>query len=156
MFKLLLVVLTLLSFIFTPISSNAALITNLSDAELAAKDYSQANDLLTGELENINYITRDGWDIAWASPVNAEFWYGLPTFSEFDSGDALKNTLYSPLLQKNWMFVEDSGLNLVDLISIRQILIHWLCWAIGVAATCLHRQVHNSQQMPKIRGLIFS
>ena len=52
--------------------SQATLITNLTQAELAAKDYVNAEDQLTADLQGINYITYQGYDWAWVSPVNIE------------------------------------------------------------------------------------
>lgn len=75
------------SIIFTSFSYGT-LITNLSATELAAANFSNAQDFLTEELEGINYVTYNGWDYAWVSPVNSVTWSG--------------NTLYAPQLQKNW------------------------------------------------------
>lgn len=69
-------------------ASHGALITNLTDAELAAKDYSNAQDFLTADKEGINFISVNGWDYAWASPVNDENWES--------------NIFHAPELQKNW------------------------------------------------------
>jgi len=79
--------------------SKATLITNLSQAELDTKNYSNAEDHLTSDLLDVNYITYKGYDWAWVSPVNLE---SIP-----------ENTLYAPELQKNWLFADDTLLNII-------------------------------------------
>jgi hypothetical protein len=81
-------------FAFSSISQ-ATLITNLSDYELENRIYDDSIDHLTSDLLGINYITHEGYDWAWVSPVNLEYSEG--------------NTLYDAELQKNWE-VADTGL----------------------------------------------
>jgi hypothetical protein len=79
--------------------SQATLITNLTQAELAAKDYANAEDQLTADLQGINYITYQGYDWAWVSPVNIEEFAG--------------NVLYAPEVQGNWQFADKGLLNIL-------------------------------------------
>jgi hypothetical protein len=79
--------------------SQATLITNLTQAELAAKDYVNAEDQLTADLQGINYITYQGYDWAWVSPVNIEEFAG--------------NVLYAPEVQGNWQFADKGLLNIL-------------------------------------------
>lgn len=80
---------------FTP----ATLITNLTPAELASQDYANAEDHLTADLQGINYITYQGYDWAWASPVNMEAFAG--------------NVLYAPAVQANWHFADQMLLTML-------------------------------------------
>jgi hypothetical protein len=86
---------TLMCFVFLSFFSlaQAALIdnTNLTQGQLDARDYADAEDQLFEHLLGVNYITRDGYDWVWASSVNVE---------NFDG----QNTLHAPQLQKNWQF----------------------------------------------------
>ncbi len=88
------VVNTLMVFVLSLFSlvSQATLITNLTQAELAAKDYANAEDHLSAALQGINYITYQGYDWAWVSPVNIEEFAG--------------NVLYAPEVQGNWQFAD--------------------------------------------------
>ncbi len=79
--------------------SQATLITNLTTAELDSADYSNAEDHLTSDLLGVNYITYKGYDWAWVSPVNLESTGG--------------NKLYTPELQKNWLFADDALINIL-------------------------------------------
>jgi len=79
--------------------SQATLITNLTQAELDSRDYSNAEDHLTNSLLGINYINYKGYDWAWVSPVNIESFGG--------------NTLYAPELQKNWQYADQTLLNIL-------------------------------------------
>ncbi|WP_286234697.1 PEP-CTERM sorting domain-containing protein [Thalassotalea sediminis] len=81
--------LILLSFCITFVS-NATLITNLSQFDLENKNYVNAEDQLTTDLAGVHYVSSNGWDYAWASPVNAESWG--------------TNTLHAPLVQENWHY----------------------------------------------------
>ncbi|MBL4940146.1 MAG: PEP-CTERM sorting domain-containing protein [Colwellia sp.] len=97
-----LVVNTLILFIFLSFSSisQATLITNLTQAQLDAGDYSQAEDQLVSNLLGVNYIYYQGYDWAWVSPVNLEDYYG-------------QNTLYAPSIQVNWKFADFNLLNIL-------------------------------------------
>ncbi len=75
------------------------MITNLTPEELNAKDYSNAEDQLASDLQGINYITYQGYDWAWASPVNKEEWQG--------------NILYAPEVQDNWRFADETLLDVL-------------------------------------------
>lgn len=107
---------TVLFFVYSTVA-NAGLITNLTDEQLenSLTDmtvFDSAEDHLTTNLYNINYITAFGYDWAWASPVNAEFWYGLasnPNFNHDDDQIDYYNRLYSPLLQQNWDFAKQEN-----------------------------------------------
>ena len=79
--------------------SQATLITNLTQTELDDRDFSNAEDHLTDDLLDVNYINYKGYDWAWVSPVNVETFAG--------------NTLYAPELQKNWLFADESLLNIL-------------------------------------------
>jgi hypothetical protein len=79
--------------------SQATLITNLTQTELDDRDFSNAEDHLTDDLLDVNYINYKGYDWAWVSPVNVEIFGG--------------NTLYAPELQKNWLFADESLLNIL-------------------------------------------
>ena len=79
--------------------SKASLITNLTQVQLDARDYSKAQDHLSADLLGVNYISYKGYDWAWVSPVNIE-----------SSG---MNTLYAPELQKNWLFADNTLLNIL-------------------------------------------
>ncbi|MFT5760681.1 MAG: hypothetical protein ACI9LM_005468 [Alteromonadaceae bacterium] len=98
-----LIVGTLLSFIFISFVSlsQAAPITNLFDINLSDRDYANAEDQLSASLLGVNYINYNGYDWAWASPVNVEF---------FNSNG---NILYAPELQKNWQFADEFLLNIL-------------------------------------------
>jgi hypothetical protein len=89
--------------------SNAALITNLSEAELSdgniSGTYMNAEDQLSESLLGVNYITRFGYDWAWASRVNVE--------SYVDSASGITNTLYRPEIQANWIFASDDLLEIL-------------------------------------------
>lgn len=54
-----------------------------------------ANPILT-DLPTSTYVTKDGLDWTWASPVNEQFWY--------------LNTLYAPSLHDGWRFATDAEL----------------------------------------------
>ncbi|TMM47827.1 PEP-CTERM sorting domain-containing protein [Colwellia ponticola] len=88
-----------LFFLALTLTCQATLITNLTETELDARDYSKAEDHLTNDLRGVNYITYKGYDWAWVSPVNAES-FGM-------------NTLYGPQVQKNWTFADDTLLNIL-------------------------------------------
>ena len=92
-------VLIFLVFLSFASSSQATLITNLTQAELDSRDYSNAEDHLVNNLLGINYINYKGYDWAWVSPVNLESFGG--------------NTLYAPELQKNWKFADQTLLNIL-------------------------------------------
>ncbi len=79
--------------------TSATLITNLTQAELAAKDYANAEDHLTADLQGVNYISYQGYDWAWASPVNME------AFAD--------NVLYAPEVQANWHFADQTLLTML-------------------------------------------
>lgn len=83
--------------------SHATLITNLTQAELDNRDYSNAVDQLSSASENLHYVSVNGWDYAWVSPVNAETWG--------------TNTLYAPEVQQNWTYA-----TLDQLVFIHQVL----------------------------------
>lgn len=59
---------------------------------------------ILSDLPTSTYVTKDGLDWTWASPVNEEFWGG--------------NTLYAPSLHAGWRFATDAELasapNLAD------------------------------------------
>jgi len=80
--------------IFSSISQ-ATLLTNLTQAELDSKDYSNAEDQLTSNLEGANYVSYKGYDWAWVSSLNLE--------------SSVGNILYAPEVQENWQFA-DAGL----------------------------------------------
>jgi len=92
-----LIALTLLAFVSI---SQATPITNLTQTELNNDDYTNAEDLLLDSLLGINYINYKGYDWAWVSPVNLEDYYG-------------QNILYAPELHKNWMFADQTLLNIL-------------------------------------------
>jgi hypothetical protein len=102
---------TLMCFMFLSFFSlsNAALITNLSEAELSdgniSGTYMNAEDQLSESLLGVNYITRFGYDWAWASRVNVE--------SYVDSASGITNTLYRPEIQANWIFASDDLLEIL-------------------------------------------
>ncbi|WP_417067170.1 PEP-CTERM sorting domain-containing protein [Niveibacterium terrae] len=54
-----------------------------------------ANPILT-DLPASTYVTKDGLDWTWASPVNEESW--------------ISNTLYAPSLHDGWRFATDAEL----------------------------------------------
>lgn len=85
-------------FLFIAISlssfSQAGIITNLTQVELDNSNFVNAEDKLTDDLLNINFITFGNWDFVWASPVNIADYYS-------------DNTLYTPDVQKNWDFAEN-------------------------------------------------
>ncbi|PCI52174.1 MAG: hypothetical protein COB45_13840 [Gammaproteobacteria bacterium] len=82
--------------------ANATLITNLTQVELDTHDYTNAEDKLVDSLLGVNYINYKGYDWAWVSPVNVEYYTN--TFT---------NTLYAPELQKNWQFADSALLNIL-------------------------------------------
>ncbi|WP_286270002.1 PEP-CTERM sorting domain-containing protein [Thalassotalea hakodatensis] len=84
-------------------ASQATLITNLTQSELDSHDYTNAVDQLSSASENIHYVSANGWDYAWVSPVNAETWG--------------TNTLYAPEVQQNWTYA-----TLEQLVFIHQVL----------------------------------
>lgn len=88
-----------ISFLFSIMLSglaHAGIITNLTQEELDANNFENAEDLLTEDLLNVKFITLGGWDFVWASPVNIQ---------EYVSN--VSNTLYAPTVQKNWDFAEN-------------------------------------------------
>jgi hypothetical protein len=92
MFKFALKISFLLSIMFSGIA-HAGIITNLTQEELDANNFANAEDFLTEDLLNVKFITLGGWDFVWASPVNIQ---------EYE--EILTNTLYAPSVQKNWDF----------------------------------------------------
>jgi len=94
--KILLTVIMLGSF-----SSQATLITNLSQAELDANNFSNAQDHLTMDLLGTNFIEWSGLDWAWASPVHQ------------NSSSWSNNHLYGADLQLNWRYASTVELQLL-------------------------------------------
>lgn len=98
--KLIVNILILFVFFSYTSTSQATLITNLTQGELDSRDYSNSEDHLFDNLLGVNYINYKGYDWAWVSPVNLEDFYG-------------QNTLYAPKLQKNWEFADQTLLNIL-------------------------------------------
>ncbi len=92
----------LIAFVFLSFFSvsQATPITNLTQDELDAYDYTNAEDHLLDSLLGVNYINYKGYDWAWVSPVNLEDYYG-------------QNTLYAPELHQNWQFADPTLLNIL-------------------------------------------
>jgi hypothetical protein len=99
---------SLIFFIFVSFFSlsQASPITNLTSTELEARNYINAEDKLSASLLGVNYITRFGYDWAWASPVNVESYV-------VNAASSLTNTLYGPGVQKNWTFASDDLLKIL-------------------------------------------
>lgn len=91
-----LISIVLLSFLSV---TQATPITNLTQAELDVRDYTNAEDQLSASLLGINYINYKGYDWAWVSSVNIE--------------DFGTNTLYAPELQENWQYADDALLTIL-------------------------------------------
>ena len=83
--------------------TQATPITNLTQAELDVRDYTNAEDQLSASLLGINYINYKGYDWAWVSPYNVEDASIL----------GFTNTLYAPELQENWQFADDALLTIL-------------------------------------------
>ncbi|MCO4799937.1 MAG: hypothetical protein KC484_12000, partial [Colwelliaceae bacterium] len=71
MFKFAIKISFLLSIIFSGFVQ-AGIITNLTQEELDANNFANAEDFLTEDLLNVKFITLGGWDFVWASPVNIQ------------------------------------------------------------------------------------
>lgn len=86
-------------FILCSFNAQATLITNLTQDELNNRDYSNGKDFLTADLEGVNYVSYQGWDYIWASPVNAEVWG--------------TNILHAPQIQQNWQYASHAQLDII-------------------------------------------